>query len=58
MNQNNELPPIDFVLTPQDRDRAALAKLHLEAHRRRENERNAFMALARWKGGQYRDASP
>lgn len=54
MNQPNDLPPIDFVLTPQDRDRAALAKLHLEAHRRRENERNAFQALARWDGERHR----
>jgi hypothetical protein len=54
MNQPNDLPPIDFVLTPQDRDRAALAKLHLEAHRRRENERNAFQALHRWTGERHR----
>lgn len=54
MNQPNDLPPIEFVLTPQDRDRAALAKLHLEAHRRRENERNAFQALARWDGERHR----
>ena len=52
MNQPNELPPIDFVLTPQDRDKAALAATHLELNRRRQNERDALQALARWKGDQ------
>jgi hypothetical protein len=54
MNTHDDLPPIDFVLTPQDRDKAALAAVHLEAHRRRQNERDAMMALARWTGEQYR----
>jgi hypothetical protein len=57
MSPQQDLPPIEFVLTPQDRDTAALAALHLEAHRRRQNERDAMMALARWKGGQYRPRS-
>lgn len=31
--------PLEFVLTPQDRDVAALAAIHLEANRRRLNKR-------------------
>jgi hypothetical protein len=31
--------PLDFVLTPQEQDRAALAAIHLEANRRRLNKR-------------------
>lgn len=31
--------PLEFVLTPQERDRAALAAIHLEANRRRLNKR-------------------
>lgn len=54
MSQQQDLPPIEFVLTPQDRDTAALAAVHLEAHRRQQNQRDAMMALARWVGGQYR----
>lgn len=54
MTTQQDLPPIEFVLTPQDRDTAALAAVRLEAHRRRQNKRDAMMALARWAGGQYR----
>ena len=50
----NTLPPIDFILTPQERDRAALAAVQIEAHRRRQNERDAMQALARWKSDQHR----
>lgn len=32
--------PLEFVLTPQERDRAALAAIHLEANRRRLNKRD------------------
>lgn len=32
--------PLDYVLTPQERDRAALAAIHLEANRRRLNKRD------------------
>ncbi|WP_223621192.1 hypothetical protein [Lysobacter sp. ESA13C] len=35
------LPELDFVLTPQERTGADMARLHLEAHRRRLNERDA-----------------
>ncbi|SDW94164.1 hypothetical protein [Lysobacter enzymogenes] len=35
-----ELPPLEFVLTPADRDRAALATVHLEARRRALNDRD------------------
>ena len=52
--QTVDLPPIEFVLTPRDKDLAALAAVHLEQHRRRENDRNAMQALARWTGEQYR----
>jgi hypothetical protein len=54
VNTHDELPPIDFVLTPQDRDKAALAATHLEANRRRQNERDAFRSLARWDGARHR----
>lgn len=49
-----DLPPIDFVLTPQDRARAAVASVQIEAHRRRQNERDAMQALAHWRGDQHR----
>lgn len=52
-----DLPPLDFILTPQERDVAVLASLHLEDHRRRQNERDAMQALARWKGDQHRPLS-
>lgn len=32
--------PLEFVLTPQDRDLAAMAAIHLEANRRRLNKRD------------------
>lgn len=32
--------PVEFVMTPQDRDVAALAAIHLEANRRRLNKRD------------------
>lgn len=34
------LKELEFVLTPRDRDAAALAALHLEDNRRRLNERD------------------
>lgn len=36
-----EPSPIDFVLTPAERDVARLAAVEIEAHRRRQNERDA-----------------
>lgn len=54
MNHSTDLPPLDFTLTPRDKDVAALAAIHLEQHRRQQNERNAMQALARWTGEQYR----
>ena len=32
------LPPFDFVLTPDERSRIAVAKVQIEANRRRQNE--------------------
>lgn len=51
-----DLIPLDFILTPQERDVAALAAVQLEANRRRQNERDAMLALARWRGEQNRPA--
>jgi hypothetical protein len=53
MTPKQDLPLIELVLIPQDRDTAALAAVHLEAHRRQQNQRGAMMALARWMRGQY-----
>lgn len=38
--QTQNLPPLDFVLTPADRDHAAYATVYLEDRRRRLNERD------------------
>lgn len=45
---------IEFTLTHADRSIAAQAACQLEAHRRRQNERDAMHGLATWKGHQYR----
>lgn len=37
--------PLDLVLTPQERDRAKLAALHLERHRRNANLRDTLRSL-------------
>lgn len=50
----NDLNPVDFILTPRERDVAALAAVELEAHRRRQNARDAMLALAKWRGDLYR----
>lgn len=45
---------IEFVLTHAERSIVAQAACQLEAHRRRQNERDAMRGLAQWKGHQYR----
>lgn len=41
MNHTKPLPPLEFVLTPAEKSAAALAKVHIEANRRAQNERDA-----------------
>lgn len=45
---------IDFVLTHAERSVVAQAACQLEAHRRRQNERDAMRGLATWKGAMHR----
>lgn len=39
-----DLPPIEFVLTPKERDHTAWARVHLEHLRRERNERDSQQA--------------
>ena len=43
---SRDLPPIDFVLTPQERDHAAWARIELERQRREQNERDGAREAA------------
>ena len=43
---SRDLPPIDFVLTPKERDHAAWVRAHLEKLRREQNERDGAREAA------------
>lgn len=53
-----DLPPLEFILTPQERDQAAAAAVQIEHHRRSQCERDRTLALAQWRGDQSRYPTP